>query len=102
QPVQSRAARTRVPDGELPSTAVQLTRTNTKATIYLAPSMVGVFVNSSFNPYIDLTLPIRNEARTKTWGYFSTISEKNGAGSGGFFIAIKLPDDIARILEDIL
>ncbi|MES2962331.1 MAG: hypothetical protein V4760_00480 [Bdellovibrionota bacterium] len=91
-----------VPDGELPSAAVQLTRTSTKATIYLSPSYVGVYVNSSFDPYIALTLPIRNEARTKTWGYFSTIPEKKGIASGGFFISIKLPDDIARIIDDIL
>lgn len=91
-----------VPDGELPSAAVQLTRTSTKATIYLSPSYVGVYVNSSFDPYIALTLPIRNEARTKTWGYFSTIPEKKGVAPGGFFVSIKLPDDIARIIDDIL
>lgn len=91
-----------VPDGELPAAAVQLTRTSTKATIYLSPSYVGVYVNSSFDPYIALTLPIRNEARTKTWGYFSTIPEKKGIAPGGFFISIKLPDDIARIIDEVL
>lgn len=91
-----------VPDGELPSAAVQLTRTSTKATIYLSPSYVGVYVNSEFDPYIALTLPIRNQARTKTWGYFSTVPAKSPTVPGGFFVSIKLPDDIARIIDEVL
>lgn len=91
-----------VPDGELPAAAVQLTRTSTKATIYLSPSYVGVYVNSEFDPFIALTLPIRNQARTKTWGYFSTIPAKGPTVPGGFFISVKLPDDIARIIDEVL
>lgn len=91
-----------IPDGELPSIAVQLSkRGNAKASIYLAPSVVGIFVNTSFDPRFPITLPIRNQARTKTWGYFSTVPAK-GTYQGGFFLSFALPDDLARILDDIM
>jgi hypothetical protein len=48
-----------VPDGEMPELAVQLT-SGVNATIYMSPNIVGVYVPTSFNPYINLTLPIRH------------------------------------------
>ena len=91
-----------VADGELPSVAVQLSKLgNINATVYLAPSVVGLYVNSPINPYLQLTFPIRNKAKTKTWGYFSTVPAK-GNFQGGFFISIALPDDLARLIDDVL
>jgi hypothetical protein len=92
-----------IPSGELPSTAVQLNSSkNIKATIYLAPTVIGVFVNTPFDPFIRLTFPVRNAARTRTWGYFSSIPAKAPNHDGGFFVSIALPDDIARVIDDHL
>lgn len=91
-----------VADGELPSVALQLSKLgNINATVYLAPSVVGLYVNSPVNPLIQLTFPIRNKAKTRTWGYFSTVPAK-GNFQGGFFISIALPDDLARLIDDVL
>lgn len=91
-----------IADGELPSVAVNLSKLgNINASIYLAPSVVGLYVNSPVNPYLQLTFPIRNKAKTKIWGYFSTVPAK-GNYQGGFFISVTLPDDLARIIDDIL
>ena len=91
-----------IADGELPSVAVQLSKLgNVNATVYLAPSVVGLYVNSPVDPFFQLTFPIRNKSKTKTWGYFSTVPKK-GNYQGGFFISAKLPDDLARIIDDIL
>ncbi len=93
-----------VPDGELPSEAVRLTNlTDISATIYLGKNVVGVFVNSPLDPLADLSFPIKNQDQTKTWGYLHTLKASTFRGSdGGFFIAVALPDDIARIIEDNL
>ena len=93
-----------IPDGELPSVAVQLSKLGSvdiKPTIYLAPSVIAIYVESPVNPYIGLTLPIRNSAHTRTWGYFSTVPVK-GSYNGGFFMSLAMPDDLARIIDDVL
>lgn len=91
-----------IPDGELPSIALQLSKLGgAKVTIYLAPSVIGLYVESPVNPYIGLTLPIRNKAKTRTWGYFSSVPAK-GTYKGGFFMSLAMPDDIARIIDDVL
>ena len=91
-----------VADGELPSAAVQFPISRTKVTVYLAPTEVCLYVDSPFDPFVSLTLPIRNQARTKTWGYFSTIPAKSNSVKGGFFVSIKLPDDVARAIDNVL
>lgn len=89
-----------VPDGEMPSVAVQLTRIrDIKASIYLSPATVGIFVNTPFDPTYNVSVPIRNEARTQILGYFSSVAAKS-TYEGGFFISVKLPSEIARIIDD--
>lgn len=91
-----------VPDGELPSVAVNLSKAGSmNPTIYLGPSVIGIYVNSPYSLPIGLTLPIRNKAHTRTWGYVSSIPAK-GADKGGFFVSLALPDDIARIIDDVI
>jgi len=91
-----------VPDGELPSAAVTLSKLGTvNPTIYLGPSVVGIYVNSPYSIPIGLTLPIKNAAHTRTWGYVSSITA-SGSDKGGFFVSLALPDDIARIIDDVL
>ncbi len=91
-----------IPNGELPSLALSINRSaDLKGALYLSPSVVGLFINTKFDPYIRLTLPIRDQARTKTYGYFTSIPAKPGA-DGGFFISIAMPDELARAIDDLL
>ncbi|MFZ4404796.1 MAG: hypothetical protein ACOYOK_11900 [Pseudobdellovibrionaceae bacterium] len=89
-----------VPGGELPTTAVTISsKNNVKLNLYLGVNVIGLYVESPYNPYVNLTLPIKNSAKTKVIGYFSTIAKK-GTNQGGFFISAILPTDIAKILDD--
>jgi hypothetical protein len=92
-----------VPDGELPSLGIQLNNIkNIKATIYLGPTLVGLHVNTPFDPFIATRWPIRNADATRTWGYFFTLPAKPSVADGGFFLTFALPDDLARIIDNHL
>jgi hypothetical protein len=91
-----------IPEGELPSVGLTYNNSGTlKGALYLSPTVVGLFVATKFDPYIQLTLPIRDAARTRTFGYFTSIPAKSGY-DGGFFVSIALPDDLARAIDDLL
>lgn len=91
-----------IPEGELPSIGMTFNRSGSlRGALYLSPSVVGVFVATKFDPFIRLTLPIRDEARTRTFGYFTSVPAKTGF-DGGFFLSIALPDDLARAIDDLL
>lgn len=86
--------------GELPTTMVPITRNGeARMHLYFGVETLGIFVETKFDPYIRLTLPIKNEAGTKTLGYFSLIPEKSSS-RGGFFISVQLPRDVSRILDN--
>lgn len=89
--------------GELPSLAIGLVPgRDIKATIYLGPSTLAVFVNTPFDPTIRTpAIPIRDQTMTRTLGYFAIIPAV-GNFEGGFYISAALPDDISRIIDDIL
>lgn len=87
--------------GELPEVAFTLNAGhNTKLYIYIGVDIIAVYVESKFDPYIKLTYPIRNQARTKVVGYFSTIPAKKPQFQGGFFITTQLPIELAQILDE--
>lgn len=91
-----------VPDGELPTLGLSVERSGTlRGALYVGPTVVGLFITTKFDPFIRLTLPIRNQARTETYGYFSTIPAK-GNFDGGFFLSIALPPDLARAIDDMM
>ncbi len=91
-----------IPEGELPSIGVSFNKSGTlKGALYLSPTVVGLFVATKFDPYIQLTLPIRDAARTRTFGYFTSVPAKPGF-DGGFFVSVALPDDLARAIDDLL
>ncbi|CAN5445888.1 hypothetical protein BH10BDE1_BH10BDE1_06550 [soil metagenome] len=91
-----------IPEGELPSVGVTYNNSGTlKGALYLSPTVVGLFVTTKFDPYIQLTLPIRDAARIRTFGYFTSIPAKPGY-DGGFFVSVALPDDLARAIDDLL
>lgn len=92
-----------IPSGELPSTAIDITKDRkVRATVYMAPAVLALFINTPFDPYLAITLPVRSADRTRTWGYFSTIPAKKGLADGGFFISVALPSDVARAIDDML
>jgi hypothetical protein len=89
--------------GELPTFAVQLSNVrDINATIYLGKTEVAVYVNTPFDPWAAVQVPIRNAAHTQTWGEFSTIPAKSKTIQGGFFLSVKIPDSLARIIDDNL
>ena len=91
-----------IPEGELPSLGLSFNRNpDLRGALYLSPTVVGLFINTKFDPYIRLTLPIRDQARTKTYGYFTTIPAKAGS-DGGFFLSVALPPELARSIDDLL
>jgi len=92
-----------VADGELPSIGINLlSGRNTRATIYLGPSVMAVFVNTPFDPVIRTPLiPIRDQGTARTMGYFAVIPAVGGF-EGGFYLSFALPAEIARIIDDYL
>ncbi len=91
-----------IPEGELPSLGLSFNNSrDIKGALYLSPTVVGLFINTKFDPFIPLTLPIRDQARTRTYGYFTSVPAKPGF-DGGFFLSFALPDDLARAIDDLL
>lgn len=91
-----------IPSGELPSLAVPVGHSkDVKMYLYVGVNVVGVYVETPFDPYIKATFSIKNQAKTKVLGYFSTIPAK-GSYQGGFFLSSTIPNEIALILEKVL
>jgi hypothetical protein len=90
-----------MPSGELPSLGLSITNSSVKVHLYIGVNAVGMFIETNFNPYIGLTLPIKNSAGTQVLGYFSMIPQK-GTYNGGFFMSAVLPNDVAKIIDDHL
>lgn len=92
-----------MPTGEAPSLAFSLNNNNeNKVRLYIGVDAVGMFIESSYIPnYLGLTLPIKNKDKTKILGYF-TIVPKVGTYNGGLFVALPIPNSIAKIIDDHL
>lgn len=94
----------RIADGEMPSIAVQLNEIkNIKATFYLAVQTLGIFVNTPFDPFFTMEIPIMSEDGVRTLGYLHLIPAKKAPlapADGGFFLSIQIPDEFARIIDD--
>lgn len=92
-----------MPSGEYPSLGLGLNQSNeNKVYLYIGVNAVGMFVESSYFPeYFGITAPVKNQAGTRTLGYF-TIVPKQGANNGGLFLSFLLPKDLARIIDDHL
>lgn len=90
-------------DGEAPSTSFVIDAIkNVKMNLYLSAGGIGIFVSNPNVPsYIGFTWPIKNTAQTKIIGAFSLV-RKTTTGDGGFYVATRIPDDIAKVLNDYL
>lgn len=91
-----------LPSGEMPSVAFSFKSGKYPLTIYIEPKAVGVFVNTPFDPTVGITAQIQNASKTKTLGYFLSIPRSMNNNIGGFFISFRVPDDIARQLDNLL
>jgi hypothetical protein len=90
-----------IPDGELPGLAVDLnSQGSVKGYLYLGKGTVGAFVTTPFNPTVAMQLPIY-QGNGSTLGYLTTVPDKNSS-PGGIFMSVKLPADVARIIDDAL
>ncbi|MBK9293059.1 MAG: hypothetical protein IPM57_01195 [Oligoflexia bacterium] len=90
-----------VPGGEPPRIAAHIVKNNIDLYLYGSVKYFGLYVPTpKFNPFLDLTFPIKNKDKTKILGYFATVSAKNGY-SGGLFISIVFPPELARVLDDL-
>lgn len=90
------------PDGEPPAIMSPATYHGKEFWMYLGPRMLGIYVPiKDFNPYLQLVFPIKNKSKTKILGYLATIPKKI-TYDGGIYVTMALPEDIARILKDIL
>lgn len=91
-----------VPQREYPSVGLSLPNSNNvKIYLYLGVQVAAVFVETPFNPYIDLTLPIRNEAKTRVVGHLGLVPAKN-TFRGGVFVSSVLPNELAQALANFL
>jgi hypothetical protein len=90
-----------VPGGEPPRIAAHIVKGNLDMFLYGSVKYFGVFVPTpQFNPYLNLTFPIKNKDKTKILGYFATVAAQGGY-SGGFFISIVFPPELAKLLDDL-
>jgi len=99
-----------VPGGELPEVAfsVKGSKNNWSIFLYAGSDAAAVFIPTPFfNPTLQLTFPLRNSEKTRTVGYFSTIPKKGTANpppvnqSGGFYVSVAIPADLARWIDDL-
>lgn len=89
------------PGGEPPRISFLIPNLNRKVQVYLGINVVAVFVETTFDPMVDLTFPIKNESETETIGYFSTV-RRVVPSLGGFFVSLNMPRRIAGALDDYL
>ena len=90
--------------GELPSLALSFPQNNnTQINLYIGINALGLLVslpNSAALPLpINITVPLKNRDKTKTFGYLTYVNAKNGFPPG-LFISTGVPNSFARILED--
>lgn len=88
--------------GELPSLALNFPQHgNTQITLYIGVNAVGLYVTLPDNVAIPFgfQVPIKNSAKTKTYGYLSYVPKK-GTYAPGLFVSTLIPPAMARVLED--
>ncbi len=93
-----------IPGGEKPNWAYFIDDNPIDYYVYLGSSIAATFIPT---PDIDrlflfpVTLPLKNKSKTKTLGYLSIVPSKNGY-DGGIFVSTKIPNSLARFLDDFL
>lgn len=90
-------------DGELPSTSFVIDAIkNAKLNLYIGSSSIAAYVSHPIvPPYVGFNFPIKNQTQTKIVGAFAMIP-KSGTIDGGFYVATRIPDEIAKTLNDYI
>lgn len=96
-----------LPAGEISGFAIQFPeKPNYRIYLYIAVNAAAVFIETpdweippefSFLPGV----PVKNEAKTRTIGYFKLIPNKSTYASG-VYLAARLPSDLARTINDLI
>lgn len=89
---------------ELPSLALSFpSNNNTKINLYIGLSAFGLFMTlpdkAALPIPINITVPIKNADKSKTFGYLTYVNAKSGHQPGLFMSGV-VPPEFARILED--
>lgn len=89
---------------ELPSLGLNFPlNDNIQMHLYIGVNALGFYLtlpNQASLPLpFNLTLPIKNKDKTKTNGYLTYVTAKNGHAAG-IFVSTLIPANVARILED--
>lgn len=89
---------------ELPALALTFPSHNdTKINLYIGINAFGLYMTlpdkAALPLPINITLPIKNADKSKTYGYLTYVNAKNGH-QPGLFISGAVPPEFARILED--
>lgn len=89
--------------GELPGLSLNFPANNTQIHLYIGINALGLFAtlpsNSALPIPFNFTLPLKNQDKTRTFGYLTYVTAKNGFPPG-IFISTGVPAAFARILED--
>ena len=89
---------------ELPSLGLTFPQhDNTQISLYIGVNAIAVFMTIppkySFQLPVNITLPIKNKDKSKTYGYLTYVNPKPNFASG-LFLSTIIPPKIATILED--
>lgn len=88
-----------IPAGELPRLAFTInTQNNVKLYVYLGVDVVGLYVESPWDPTVKISSAILNKDKTATIGWFHMLPAKSGY-QGGFFLSFILPGSLAVVLD---
>ncbi len=89
--------------GELPALGLSFPTNDTQITLYIGINAIGLFATlpdkASLPIPFNITLPLKNQDKSRTFGYLTYVTAKAGFPSG-LFIATGVPAQFARILED--
>lgn len=89
--------------GELPSLGLTFPQDGTQVSIYIGVNALGLYVTlpqSAALPLpVNITVPVKNKDKSKTYGFLTYVNAKSGFPPG-LFISSAVPKDVARVLED--
>jgi hypothetical protein len=90
--------------GELPALGLTFpAQNNTQITLYIGINAIGLFVSlpdkASLPIPFNITFPLKNQDKTRTFGFLTYVAAK-ATYSSGLFISTGVPPEFARILED--
>ena len=87
-----------LPAGKLSYTDIEVGAATT-ARIFFGKGLFGLFIETPFNPFIEVTFPSKNQAGD-VLGYLTQVAA-HGSFSGGYFMGIVLPENLQRSIQNL-